>query len=404
MNLLNQFINFIKNFLDFISSIYMIIYVILFILICYILIYFLKDRKSIKTFMSFEDSETISLEDLKINPLVNIIVPAWKEGYLFKDCLLSIENLSYPNIKAIVNAGGNEETLEIANSFKKKENFIILYQIKGADRPSLGKIKAINECLNYVSEGIIYFIDADSYLTDEILLRMIYPIINLNENMVVGGVRPLEKQKKKPLVKYLMFDRFYSPKTRFSRHVSTPPITGQSFCLKYEVQKSIGRFTEHKKFATDRSMGIDVYSKDFSSYVLYDYQHRIFVDYSASISELIHQKTIWIENSLIFSYKHKKFELVKFIVSYFISLYLFLFPLFLFIHFGLFFIGLMILLNLYLQKIRKLLFFISVNNHEFYEKYGVGFFIKLVFYIYIETAIVIRIPFHFWIFLKKLRK
>ncbi|MFX1501568.1 MAG: glycosyltransferase, partial [Promethearchaeota archaeon] len=309
-----------------------------------------------------------------------------------------------PYLKVIVNAGGSDETTEIAKSFKKFENFIILYQKEGADRPSLGKIRALNKCLKHISEGIVYFIDADSYLTDEILLRMIFPIINLKENIVLGGVRPLKNQENQDLVKYLLFDRFYNPKTKFSRSVSKSPITGQSLCLRFEVIKLIGKFAENTKYATDKTMGIDIYSKGFSSYLLYDYRHRIFVDYSSTIRELIRQKTIWIENALFFSYKNKKINLLKFLVSFFISLYLFIFPFLLFIHIGLFFIGIMIFLTKYLLKIRKLFFFRRVVSHKFYKKYGVGFFIKLIVYIYIEAAIILRIPIHFIGFLMKSKK
>lgn len=85
---------------------------------------------------------------------------------------------------------------------------------------------------------------------------------------------------------------------------------------------------------------------------------KSYIYYEKRISrrELIHQKTIWIENSLIFSYKNKKFDIVKFLVSILISLYLLLFPFLLFIHYGLFFIGLIIFLNMYLIKIRIFFF------------------------------------------------
>ena len=56
----------------------------------------------------YKDPKSLSIDDLKNIPLVNIIVPAWKEGNNFRECLSSITNLNYPNIKVIVNAGGND--------------------------------------------------------------------------------------------------------------------------------------------------------------------------------------------------------------------------------------------------------------------------------------------------------
>ena len=163
----------------------------------HIFLFAFRDRRHIKERKKFKDPEMVGINELEEIPLLNIIIPAWKEGIEFKNCLISITKLSYPKIKIIINAGGNEETVNNANSFKKDERFIILHQKEGKDRAEFGKIKAINECLEYVSEGILYFIDADCYLTDEIILRVIVPIVNDNENVVMGaGIRPLKDQQR----------------------------------------------------------------------------------------------------------------------------------------------------------------------------------------------------------------
>ncbi len=397
-------LEFIISLLNLLKNIYVILILIFIIFSIHLFLYVLRDRKYLRFFKKYYDPESISLNDLKSKPQVNIIIPAWKEGQLFKECLCSLNNLSYPNLKIIVNAGGNEETLEIANSFKKFDRFIILHQKGGADRPSLGKVKAINECIKYINEGIVYFIDADSYLNDEILLRVIYPIINLNEDLVVGGVRPIKSQENNDFVKYLLFDRFTSFRFKYSRYSNNKTITGQNFCLKYEIIKSIGLFTENQNIATDRSMGFDTFSKGYKAYQLRDYRHRIYVDYSGTINEYIRQKTIWIENSLIYSYKYKKIRLIKFFLLYFISLVILIFPFLYFLDFGLFFIGSLILLYFYLIKIRKFLFFISLVDKKNYEKYSFIFFLKLIFFLYIDAFIIIRIPIHYIFFKGKLKK
>ncbi|GAH31493.1 unnamed protein product, partial [marine sediment metagenome] len=91
---------------------------------------------------------------------------------------MSLKNLSYPKLKIIVNAGGNQETIDIAESFRKYDNFLILRQLGGKSRAALGKIKALNECLAHVTEGLIYMTDADCIFNDEIFLRIVKPLIN----------------------------------------------------------------------------------------------------------------------------------------------------------------------------------------------------------------------------------
>lgn len=405
MNLLNYIFNGIIKILDLLKQIDIILCLILFIVLYYFLLYFLRDKKYIKTYNKNKDPESISLNQLKDFPLVNIIVPAWREGEIFKKCLLSIQNLKYPHIRAIVNAGGNQETMDIALSFKKNSNFVILRQEGGSDRPSLGKIRALNECLEYIKEGIVYFIDADSYFNEEILLSMIYPIINKDEYVVSGGVRPLRNQENLDIVKYLQFNRNANFRFKFTRYAYRTVFAGQNTCLKTEVIKSVNKFSENKKYATDASIGEDIFSKGFKSYRLNNYLHRIYVDFPSTFRKLAHQTTVWTENRIIFSYKNKKIlTLFKIFLLSIISFYLLAFPFLIFINFGLFLIGVMMLFNIYLTKIRKYVFFKLTINKQHNVNYSKVFFIKLFFYIFIEAIINFIIPFHFIAYLKKIKK
>ena len=86
------------------------------VFIFHILNLIIRDKKYIDALKEFEDPKEISIKDLQYLPLVSIIIPAWKEGKEFQDCLNSIIELKYPKLKVIVNAGGSEETINIALS------------------------------------------------------------------------------------------------------------------------------------------------------------------------------------------------------------------------------------------------------------------------------------------------
>jgi len=403
MEIIDFFLKFINAILDSIIYSNVLISLMILIFIFHILMIIFSDRRYIKNFRKFKDPDIESLDCLKSIPLVNIIVPAWKEGKTFEKCLISIKDLKYPRIKAIINAGGDDNTNDIAQSFKNYKNFKILHQKGGAGRPSLGKVRALNESIEFVDEGIVYFIDADSYLTDEILLRMIFPIINKNEKLVLGGVRPLENQKDKNLVKYLLFDRFGY---KFSRYSFQTGITGQNFCIKFELLKSIDKFTENKKYATDRSMAADIYSKGYRGYNLIDLHHRIYVDYSDKITDFLRTKIIWTENFLVFSIQNRKIlKLMKFAITWCVYLCLIIFPFFAYFHLSFVVISILILLFIYLTKIRKFLIFRFLVSKPYgvYKNYTVGFFFLLVIYIYLEIILTLIAPFHFVYFIFKLK-
>ena len=405
MNLFYLFLNFIYKFIDFTNSINVIFILLIFVIIYHIVLFFLKDRKLIQSYNKFSDIKNISLESLKEVPLVNILIPAWKEGEIFRECLNSIVKLNYPKLKVIVNAGGNKQTMDIVNSFKNNKNFTILHQKGGSIRPSLGKIKALNECINQVNEGLVYFIDADSYLTDEILLRMIFPIVNMKENIVVGGVRPLKTQENKILVKYLQFERNANFKRKFKRYSDSKTFAGANTCIKYDILKKLGKFSINNKYATDRSMAEDLLLLGIKFYRLHDYGHRIFVEFPNTIKEYIKQKTIWAENFLMFTLKKKSYSnLLKVLALSFISFYMIIFPILFFFNIGLFAIGFSIFISILLKKIRKYLFFKSTICKQHEIKYPKWFIFPLIFYIFLEALNNFIIPFHFIYYVIKLKK
>ena len=393
--------NFIQNIqhigdqiLNFLKSINFIILLFLLIIICHILLLVLRDKKYIDIFKKNKDQEDISITDLKELPLVNIVIPAWKEGETFRNCLTLIDQLSYPKLKVITNAGGADETIKIANSFKDKENFTVLYQKAGE-----GKIKAINDCLDYVFKGIIFLIDADIYLNDEILIKMIYPIINHDEEVVISALKPPNSILNVNIVKYLYINRSYQFRFKFSRYIYG---VGSNACIKYEAIKKMGRFSEKRLSDDGISTGIDLASKGIKSFILIN--NKIQADtYPTKIIEYFRQNIRWLENALIYSIKNKKIRIIKFLGLVLVSLYLLLIPILLFLNLYLFSIGLLFLLSIYLKKVRKTIFY-KLNNRNESIKLRIPFFLSLIYYIYLDLIINIVVFFEMIFFRKKYKK
>ena len=339
----------------------------------------IRDRKYIRAFKQHKDPEELYIQDLKTIKVVNLIIPAWNEGEVFRKCLESITKLKYPKLKIIVNAGGSEETINIANSFKKNENFLILSQ------EGRGKLEAINKCFEHVSEGIVYLIDADINLNDEILLRMIYPLVNLKENVVIGGIRPLKSQEPYTLTKFLQINRGLNFHEKFTRYRKTN-ISGANTCLNYEVIRAIGKFSTDKIYAVEASQSDDILSKGYSIYRLSDYRGRIYTKMPSKIKEWVQQELRWNENVIVYSLKHKKKTIIKFLFLLLYSIYIFTFPFLFLIHPTFLLIGLFLLLNIYMNKIRRLIFYRIIYGNDF-KNIGLKFFIVIIFYIYIEAII-----------------
>ena len=380
--MIDNLIIIIESILNFLNSTLFILILLILIITYHFLLFFTRDANYIKAFKKNKDPEVLKIEELNEVPLVNIIIPAWKEGKFFEDCLQSITKLKYPNLKIIVNAGGSEETIQIADSFKSYNNFTIIRQKPG------GKMKALNDCIDHVSNGIVYSIDADVILTDEILLRMLYPLVNENQYVTAGSVRPLKFQENIDIVKYMLINRNTNFRIKFSR-IGRVEISGPNSCFKYEVIEKIGNFFDDKLFlASDRFRGPLIFSKGFKIYWLTDYRGKIFTLFPDSLKKYFLQEFRWRTNSLTNPYMKKKVKIyIKFLISFLISMYLLSSPFFIFFNINLTLIGLIMLLNQYLKKLRKIVFFKRTANKKFYEKFGLLFFLKLVFFIYIDVIL-----------------
>lgn len=343
----------------------------------HILLYLFRDRNFMKNLKKFEDVSVDSISQLKEILPISIIIPAWKEGENFKHCLNSIEQLNYPKLKIIVNAGGSQEAIKIANSFIQNKKFTVIYQKEGE-----GKLKAINDCLKFISNGIICLLDADLLIDDKILLEMIYPIINEKEDIVIAQLIPHSSIINYDIVKYSYVNRYTKFRHKFTRYTFG---MASNACMKYKVIKIIGRFTE-KLLADDGiSTGRDLASKGIKTYWLNNKKIKT-LTYPTKINKYFHQNIKWIENSLWSSKKNRKLKIMKFIGLVIISFFFLIFPLFLLFDIYFFLIGSIMLYSFYLKKIRKIIFY-KLTNKDSLIKFEPVFFIKLIIFIYIEKII-----------------
>lgn len=393
MDLVCIFLSVLELILDTIST-PMIFILLVFILIVYhLLLYVVRDRKYLLDFRKWYDANPIPMNKLKEFPLVNFIIPAWEEGEVFKGCLTNLTQLKYPNLRAIVNAGGSKETIEIANSFKKNDTFTIVYQEKGG-----GKIKAINDCLSYIEEGLIFIMDADVYVSDYDLLKMVAKIVIDSESIVNCGLKPHKSQVHKISVRYLIINRnaWFRKKRAISNHKAVGPCA----LLTLDVIKSVGRFTEKRLIGDGDSMGSDVIKHNYTIFQLISGGIES-ITYPVKIREYLSQNIRWLQNFYYNKFKTKGKIILNYLIFLIMSVYLFVFPFLLLLNVGLFLLGILLILNIYLKKLRKVLFFRLTYDRAFYGKTKLSFYIIIIFYIYLDSIITIYTFFEILVIGKK---
>ncbi|MFX1312838.1 MAG: glycosyltransferase, partial [Promethearchaeota archaeon] len=393
-----DFLDVLSNLIDFIknpnNAIYLYLTFVLSITFYHILLYFLKDRKAIKKSRLYVDPIKPQIEQLETNPLVNIIVPAWKEGELFKGCLECLRDLTYSNLKIIVIAGGNEKTLSVAESFKKYENFLILRQLEGG-----GKLKAFNDALKYVSEGLIFFIDADVYLDNLVFIKMLYKLINENQEIVVTLLKPHKSQLESDLVRHIYINRSARNKFRYLKYLNrfTPCSS-----VKYSVIKSIKKFPEKELLGDGIVMARAVFEKGQKIFRIKELVESF--NFPDNIPDYFNQNVRWIENNMYNLYKNKKIKLINKFFYLLASIYLLIYPFLIIIDLRLFFFGILLYFAFYISKIRNYVYFIKIEEKSVFKNTQFKFFIKTLFYIYLDVIINIYTIFELIFYSKNYKK
>lgn len=124
----------------------------------------------------------------EVKPLVSIIVPVFNKAEFLRKTLDSLLRLGYKNREIIVvNDGSTDGSEEICKEYKKKG----LVRLITLDR-NQGKAKALNVGIRHAKGELILTVDADSYLTEDSLSRM----VSYFRDQKIGAVAGIVKVKR----------------------------------------------------------------------------------------------------------------------------------------------------------------------------------------------------------------
>ena len=116
---------------------------------------------------------------------VSVLIPVYNvEKYLSK-CLDSIIQQTYKDIEIIIiNDGTTDSSLDIANLYASKYNFIHVFSYDNA-----GISTTRNRALEKATGDYYLFVDSDDYLHPHMIENMIEKAITTNSDIVTCGYR-----------------------------------------------------------------------------------------------------------------------------------------------------------------------------------------------------------------------
>jgi biofilm PGA synthesis N-glycosyltransferase PgaC len=119
-------------------------------------------------------------------PSVSIIVPAYNEETVLKNCVSSILRSDYPSYEVIlVDDGSLDTTLEVMNSFKRDAH------VKVIAKPNSGKAAALNTGMQAAGGEVIFFVDADGLFEPQTINLMLMGFRDERVGAVCGSDEPV---------------------------------------------------------------------------------------------------------------------------------------------------------------------------------------------------------------------
>lgn len=114
--------------------------------------------------MKIKKSSSVSSPDIKKNPLVSVIIPAWNRAHMIRTALDSVFSQDYPNVEVIVVDDGSTDSLR-----KAMKNYprVILFPLKKHE----GQCTSRNYGLDRAAGEYIQFLDSDDALSPGAISR-----------------------------------------------------------------------------------------------------------------------------------------------------------------------------------------------------------------------------------------
>lgn len=125
--------------------------------------------------------------------MISVIIPVYNTAKFLSTCIKSVINQTFEDIEIIlVNDASTDSSIHICNTFKKKDNRIVLID----KQQNEGVEKARYDGILISTGDYICFVDSDDWLEKNALKRMYEKAIETDADYVeVGMQRVLDRHK-----------------------------------------------------------------------------------------------------------------------------------------------------------------------------------------------------------------
>jgi cellulose synthase/poly-beta-1,6-N-acetylglucosamine synthase-like glycosyltransferase len=219
-------------------------------------------------------------------PVVSIVMPAHNEGAYIRECIESLLGVEYPKEKLdiiVVDDGSTDDTYTIAREFEGP-NLRVFTKQNG------GKASALNFGIAHAKGELIATMDADSYLSRDVIRNLIPDF----DSPAVMAVTPAIKIRQSD--SWLKeFQRIEYMMTAFSRRVMSfidcVSVTPGPFSMfRAKVFEKVGMFDE-TTITEDVEMGLRIQSHNYR--IRSSLTGTVYTEPPGNLRDLLNQRVRW---------------------------------------------------------------------------------------------------------------
>jgi poly-beta-1,6-N-acetyl-D-glucosamine synthase len=173
------------------------------------------------------------------HPLVSVIVPAYNEGKVIRNCVDSILADEYPRKEIfLVDDGSTDDTLEAMQRYEDLANVVVISQENG------GKASALNAGIARASGDMLFFVDADGIFAPTTITEMLSGFDRPDVGGVCGNDEPVNLDRMQTRLLALLTHGTAFVRRALTRINCLTIVSGNLGAFRRAVIEEVGGFTE----------------------------------------------------------------------------------------------------------------------------------------------------------------
>lgn len=254
-------------------------------------------------FSYLDQLEDQELPEMRVYPMVSIIVPCFNEGTVVQSSIRSLLDLDYPNYEILViDDGSTDDTFRKANQLAGKHPGGI--EVRVIRKPDGGKSRALNLGIRSARGSIVLCMDGDSKLTRDTVREGVKHFLDPTIAAVAGNVKVVNRENlisKLQALEYIEGLNMARKAQGFFRMVNIIP--GPIGMFRKSALFEVGLY-EHDTYAEDCDLTLKLLLAGFK--VVYERRCVALTEAPEELLDLLKQRYRWTRGILQAVRKHSR--------------------------------------------------------------------------------------------------